>query len=182
MPATVLNAGTGDQGTYQASTHNFLDHACAACISRADLTVSSPEARLAAVLGVSLETLRPYLLEPKPLPDDLLAAAALTAEERADASRTAGRDLLQQFCDKLQLPDGGPAVSAPMLSAAAGVLLAAQIARHVRPQSPARPGQVARTSILTGPHSRWLQHREKTPGCHCADPLYRQHYQRRWPK
>lgn len=181
MPATVLNAGTGDQGTYQASTHNYLDRACAACISRADLSVSSPESRLTVLLGIPFETLRPLLRNSDPLPEAILAAATLTAEERAEAARIPARDLLQRFCDKLQLPDGGPAVSAPMLSAAAGVLLAAHIARHAHPQSPAQPGQVVRTSILTGPHSRWLQHREKTPGCHCTDPIYTQHYQKRWP-
>ena len=52
MPRIVLNAGTGDQGGYQASAHNFLDGACLACISRADKTVSGPEASLAARLGI----------------------------------------------------------------------------------------------------------------------------------
>jgi hypothetical protein len=127
MPAILLNAGTGDLGTYQASAHNFLDHACAACISRADLSVSSPEARLAARLELPLQALRPFLHRPEPLPSAILATARLSPDERAATALIPGRDLLQQFCDKLQLPDSGPAVSVPMLSAAAGVLLAAQI-------------------------------------------------------
>jgi hypothetical protein len=147
MPAILLNAGTGDLGTYQASAHNFLDHACAACISRADLSVSSPEARLAARLELPLQALRPFLHRPEPLPSAILATARLSPDERAATALIPGRDLLQQFCDKLQLPDSGPAVSVPMLSAAAGVLLAAQIARHACSGSTTQHGQVVRTSI-----------------------------------
>lgn len=110
MPAILLNAGTGDLGTYQASAHNFLDHACAACISRADLSVSSPEARLATLLGLPLQALRPFLHRPEPPPQRNPCHGPAQPDERAATALIPGRDLLQQFCDKLQLPES-PGVS-----------------------------------------------------------------------
>jgi hypothetical protein len=181
MPAMVLNAGTGDRGEYQASRHDFIDGACLACIARADKTVSGPEAALAARLGLPLDTLRPLLRSPAPLPADLLARSRLLELERAEIANVAGRDLLQRFCDRLRLDDDGPAVSAPMLSAAAGVLLAVEMVKLSQPGAPSAPGQVVRTTILTGPHQRWSSTRGKTPGCHCEEAVYRQHYLNRWP-
>jgi hypothetical protein len=180
MPATVLNAGTGDHGTYQSSVHNFLDGACLACISRADMAVSGPESSLAARLGIPHQTLRPLLRRPDPLPAAILAQARLTDQERSEISVILGRDLLRRFCDELSLQDDGPAVSAPMLSAAAGVLLAVDMTKHGQPCPPTGHGRVVRTNILAGPHSHWRSERGKTPFCHCADPLYRQHYRTRW--
>jgi hypothetical protein len=98
-----------------------------------------------------------------------------------EIAAVAGRDLLQRFCDRLRLDDGGPAVSAPMLSAAAGVLLAVAMVKLSQPGAPPAPGQVIRTTILTGPYTRWSSTRGKTPGCHCEEEVYRQHYLKRWP-
>ena len=52
--------------------------------------------------------------------------ARLTEHERAEMAHLPGRRLMQRFCDELLLADDGPAISAPMLSAAAGVLLAVE--------------------------------------------------------
>lgn len=180
MPKTIVNAGTGDQGEYQASTHDFVNGACLACISRADKTISSPEASLAARLGIPQEALKPLLSSTSPLPSHLLAAARLTDQERSEIAHLPGRRLLQRFCDDLQLADYGPAVSAPMLSAAAGVLLAVEMAKSSQPESPGAPGRVARTSILTGPHAHWANQRAKTASCQCTDAVYQQHYRSRW--
>ena len=181
MPRIVLNAGTGDQGGYQASGHNFTDGACLACISRAGKTVSSPEASLALRLGIPPETLRPLLRSTDPLPSHVLAMARLTEHERAEIADLPGRRLLQRFCDELLLADNGPAVSAPMLSAAAGVLLAVEIAKHSHDGAPGAPGRVVRTSILTGPHDRWYSQRHKTADCQCIEAVYQNHYKSRWP-
>ena len=182
MPRIVLNAGTGDQGGYQASAHNFIDGACLACISRADKAVSGPEASLAVRLGIPLETLRPLLHSTDPLPDHVLAMARLTDHERAEIAHLPGRRLLQRFCDELLLADGGPAVSAPMLSAAAGVLLAVEIAKHRQDGAPGASGHVVRTSILTGPHDRWHSQRHKTGDCQCTETVYQNNYKLRWPE
>jgi len=122
----------------------------------------------------------PMLNSADPLPDHILAAARLTDQERAELTHIAGRRLLQRFCDDLLLADNTPAVSAPMLSAAAGVLLAAEMAKHGLPGAPGAPGRVVRTSILTGPHDAWYMQRGKTAGCHCTDAVYQQHYRSRW--
>jgi len=181
MPRIVLNAGTGDQGGYQASGHNFLDGACLACISRADKAVSGPEVSLAVRLGIPLETLRPLLNSTDPLPNHVLAITRLTEHERAGIAHLPGRRLLRRFCDELLLADDGPAVSAPMLSAAAGVLLAVEIAKQSLGGAPSAPGRVIRTSILTGPHDRWYNQRHKTADCQCTETVYRNHYKSRWP-
>ncbi len=181
MPKTIVNAGTGNHGEYQSSTHDFLYGACLACISRADKTVAGPEAGLAARLGIPEEVLKPLLSSTFPIPSGILAAARLTDQERAQIAQLPGRRLLQRFCDDLILADNEPAVSAPMLSAAAGVLLAVEMAKNVLPESPGAPGRVVRTSILTGPHEHWSSQRAKTASCQCTEPVYQQHYRSRWP-
>jgi hypothetical protein len=181
MPATIINAGTGDRGEYQASRHNFLDDCCLSCIAQADKATSGPDASLARRLGLPLDTLRPLLRSSAPLPADVLARSGLTGSERAEVASVAGRDLLQRYCDRLRLDDDGPAVSAPMLSAAAGTLLAVEMVKLSQEGAPSVPGQVVRTTILAGPHERWSSTRGKTPGCHCEEDVYRQHYHRRWP-
>ena len=79
------------------------------------------------------------------------------------------------------LADDGPAVSVPMLSAAAGVLLAVEIAKHSYDGAPGAPGHLVRTSILTGPHHRWYSQRHKTADCQCTEAVYQNHYKSRWP-
>ena len=181
MPRTIVNAGTGNQGEYQASTHGFLNGACLACISRADKTASGPEASLAARLGIPQEALKPLLSSINPLPSHILEAARLTDQERTEIAHIPGRRVMQRFCDDLILTDSEPAVSAPMLSAAAGVLLAVEMARNSQLDVPGPAGRVVRTSILTGPHKHWYSQRGKTANCRCTDTVYQQHYRSHWP-
>lgn len=181
MPRVILNAGTGDHGEYQVSRHNFLTDAGLCCIARADKHVSSPEEALAARFGIALHELAPHLRSASPLPEILLTRATLNESERSDLTNVRGRDLLQKFCGSLNLQDDGPAVSAPMISAAGGVLLAAELAKHATPDRVAlREGQVALANILIGPHARWVSTRAKHPECACDDPLYRSHYRDKW--
>src|SRR5919106_5415356 len=85
---------------------------------------------------------------------------------------------LKHVCGTIRPMAAGPAVSAPMLSAAPGVLLASELARLALGQE--APGSVTMTSILTGPHSRWTFLRQKTADCACSDELYRRHYRSKW--
>lgn len=180
MPALILNAGTGDTGEYRITQHNLLDRACLACISHADQSVSGPDHALAQRLGIPLTDLQPYLHSRDPLPTSLASKLNVSEEEREQVSATPARDLAQHFCASLQL-DEGPAVSIPMLSAAAGVLLAVELVKYSLPDVPHAPGQIIRTNILSGPHSRWRSDRSKTANCECSDPLYRDYYRNRWP-
>lgn len=179
MPRVILNAGTGDHGEYQVSRHDFLSGAGLCCIARADKLVASPEEALAARLEIPVDELTPHLHSDDPLPDALLAS--LTENDRAGLRDVCGRDLLQKFCGSLMLPNNGPAVSAPMISAAAGVLLAAELIKH---QAPGRAalcnGQVALANILIGPHPRWVASRTKHPNCACCDPIYSAFYRDCW--
>jgi len=181
MPRVILNTGTGDHGEYQVSRHDFLTGAALCCIARADKRVRGPEEALAVRLGIPLRQLTSHLRSPRPLPHPLLSRATLTQSERRDLADVRGCDILQRFCGSLKLDDG-PAVSAPMISAAAGVLLAAELAKHGIPSRTALlNGQVALANILIGPHPRWVTARAKHPECTCLDPLYRSHYSIRWP-
>jgi hypothetical protein len=182
LPQVIVNAGTGDHGEYQVSRHNFITGAGLCCIARGDKLFDSPEQALAARLGVPLLDLAPYLHGGRPLPQTLFANSALTETERKELVGVRGRDLLQHFCGHLTPEDQGPAVSAPMISAAAGVLLAAELVKHSAPTRVAlRHGQAALANILLGPHARWAAAREKYPGCPCTDPVYRDSYLQKWP-
>lgn len=178
MPAWIINAGTGDTGEYQTTQHNFIDHACLACISHADETAVGPEHALARRLGLAIEDLQPHLNSREPLPEELLARVDLLAQEREDIQEVPARNLIEHFCATLR-PDAGPAVSIPMLSTAAGVLLAAELTKSASGERPS-PGRVVRTNILTGPHRRWYSTRAKSTECFCNDPIYRDYYAERW--
>lgn len=180
MPALILNAGTGDTGEYRITQHNFLDRACLACISHADQSVSGPDHALSLRLGIPLADLQPHLHNRDPLPTSVTSKLALSEEEREQICKIPARDLAQHFCASLNLEDG-PAVSIPMLSAAAGVLLAAELVKSCLPDAQHTPGQIIRTNILSGPHSRWKSNRGKTANCECTDPLYQAYYRSRWP-
>ncbi len=180
MPRLILNGGTNDAGFYQVTTHDFLTEACLRCIARGDLTSAGPEESLARRLGIPLHILRPYLERDAPLPRNLLDG--LKPDERRVLDGVRGRDVARVACGYLRPRPSEPAVSAPMLSAAPGALLAAEMVKHAmrasEPISPAR--NVVATSILTGPHGRWLIGRRKRAGCECQDPIYRSFYANRW--
>jgi hypothetical protein len=181
MPRAIVNAGTGDHGEYQVSRHNLITGACLCCIARADKRFDSPEQALAGRMGIPLQELEPHLNSGRPLSAALLARTALTEKERTDLADIGGRDLMQHFCGSLALGNHGPAVSAPMISAAAGALLAAELVKQSAPGRIALlDGQVALANILRGPHNRWAAARLKYPECPCTDPLYRAHYLYKW--
>jgi hypothetical protein len=180
MPRLILNGGTSDSGFYQVTSHDFLTEACLGCISRADLQSASAEESLARRLGVQLGELQPHLDSAEPLPCWLLAQ--LSPVDAGQLRGVPGREVARVACGHLRpLPDE-LAHSAPMLSAAPGILLAAEIVKRLMvayaPLS-AMTNMVA-TSILNGPHQRWALQRHKSSDCTCQDPAYRAFYQRRW--
>ena len=180
MPRLVLNGGTSDAGFYQVTSHDFITEACLGCIARADLHSGGPDESLARRLRIPLGELRPHLGSSAPLPDELLARVA--AEDRELLRGVAGRDVARVACGHLRpLPDE-PAVSAPMLSAAPGVLLAAELVkRRMGAEAPLSPRtNMVATSILTGPHERWARCIHKRTDCTCQDPAYRAFYRSRW--
>jgi hypothetical protein len=180
MPQWVLNGGTADTGFYQVTSHDFLTDACLGCIAHGDQVSSGAEHSAARRLGLPLERLRGLIERDHPLPDDVLAR--LSAEDAARLRGKSGRAILRIACGELApLPDV-PAVSAPMLSAAPGIVLGAEIAKWGTSGRLALcpPQNALNTSILSGPHKRWLWRRAKRPECTCTDEAYRAFYRRRW--
>jgi hypothetical protein len=181
MPRWLLNGGTNDEGMYLVSRHDFLHEACLSCVARSDLIDHSPQAAAARRLGLPEDEVVPYLDSSDPLPPSAIAnASRLTQAERAELSRVPGRDLVRHVCGVLRPTTTAPAVSAPMLSAAPGVLLAAELVRLRLGQ--ALSPSLTMASILAGPHRRWTFARRKMPGCVCTDAPYRDHFVRKWPE
>jgi len=181
LPRTVLNGGTNDGGLYLVSSHDFLTNACLGCVARSDQVDASPLAGAARRLGLETSDLLPYLDSNDPLPAELIERMTVDDEISEALKSVGGKDLLERVCGSVQVGDSGPALSAPMLSAAPGVLLASELA--IRSMMPSRrtPGTVTMTSILSGPHARWSRVRLKVPDCSCNDGVYRDFYQRKWP-
>jgi hypothetical protein len=179
MPARILNAGTSDDGLYRVSAHDLLDGACLACISRSDKRYGGLLEAVAAHIGLLPEDLAPYARSDDPLPPDVIGRATVDDETRDLLMAVPGREFLEVVCARIQVPGAGPAVSAPMLSAAPGVLLATSIVKEALGAG-ARSGTDVRTSVLSGPHPRWIVRWEQLGSCECMDPLYRAHYRSKW--
>jgi len=182
LPRAILNAGTSDDGIYQVTFHDFLNGACLGCIARADLRSTGPEDSVAKRLGIPLEDLRPHLESSDPLPSELLARAKLQPDERELLADTPGRQLVRRVCADLRVTPTGPAVSAPMLSAAPGVLLAAEAVKHTVGSGLRLSGATnsLMASILRGPHHHWLRARAKQTDCECAESAYIARFRHKW--
>lgn len=179
MPRWLLNAGTSDDGLYRLTSHDFEHAACARCVSRADLRYPSLLESIAARLGVAASDIAPFSRSRDPLPPSLIARFNVDPSVRELLATVPGRDFLEIACGHLRVAAPEPAVSAPMLSAAPGVLLAASIVKGSI-GAPDPPGLDLRTSVLSGPHARWSRTLAKRSDCECSDPLYVEHYRRKW--
>ncbi len=134
--------------------------------------LGDPLATTARCLGISATLLNAVVADNPPLPEHVLNALSL--DDREQLRGVQGGDLVARVCAQLRPLPAEPAVSAPMLSAAPGVLLAGDLAQHVM------GGDVHLTSaanmvgknVLNGPHPRWLTTILKRPGCECLDPRY----------
>lgn len=85
-------------------------------------------------------------------------------------------------CGEFSPTPDQPALSMPALSAAPGVLLAAELVKeHIggAPSLSSERNHLA-ASILAGPHTNWSTSRGKRPDCACTDRAYRDFYGRRW--
>lgn len=182
MPRLILNAGNSDSGIYRVTRHDFLNGACARCVSRADQHSRGPEESAARRLGLRVEDVMPYLLANQPLPEELLARATITSEERDQLRGRKAKEAFGIVCGTFSPLPELPALSMPALSASPGVLLAAELVKSRMGAGvplDARRGMLA-TGLFSGPHPRWLSARGKRLGCECTDAIYRQAYRDRW--
>lgn len=179
MPRLILNSGTGDNGEYRITRHDFLNGPCLACISRGDERARSLEENLAQFLGLPVDELVPYLRSPDPLPDALVERTSAESEVRERLRKIPARRLGQEFCDDLAVADG-EAVSAPTLSAKPGVMLAGEIVKYaLGVGTTLETANIVRGGVLRGPHRHWPMRLEKREDCICTDEIYRRHYERR---
>lgn len=179
MPRAIVNAGTGEDGIYRMSAHNFPDGACLGCISRADRKYATALEATAAAVGLGPAELAPYIANQETLPQELIARMRVDESTRELLLATPGREFLRVACDRVAVSPDEPAVSAPMLSAAPGVLLAAEVMKTAL-GAPESGGTEVRTSILTGPHRSWKRQRAKLSSCECTDPAYVDYYDEKW--
>lgn len=182
LPRLLLNAGNADTGLYRVTRHDFIEGACLACISHGDGRSSGAEESAARRLGLSLADVRPFLENNTPFPSDLLGRASLTDAERHRLRGKRARTALGIVCGEFSPAPDQPALSAPTLAAAPGVLLAVEFVKHVIGDAPSlgRGGNHLAASILAGPHRRWSSVMSKLPSCSCQDDVYRSFYARKW--
>lgn len=182
LPRLLLSGGTADDGVYQVSRHDFLDRACAGCICRADMVDNSPIASAARHLGLTEAELAPLLENERPLPKEVINRLAIGDEAKGALTEVRGRDLLQAVCGAIQIGPVGPALSAPTLAAAPGVLVAAELVKErLGAAGPLNARwNTLMTSVLSGPHERWVRDRGKRPGCECTDEAYISYYKAKW--
>jgi hypothetical protein len=179
MPRYVLNAGTSDDGLYRLTAHDFANGACLACVSRGDRRFAGIVESVAAALGIEPGDIAPHVRSYDPLPPSIIERLAVEPDLRRLLATVPGREFLEAACAHLTLSPAEPAVSAPMLSAAPGVLLAASIVKGFVSRRE-RGGLDVRTSILTGPHQRWARDLAKRTNCECSDPVYSDHHRQKW--
>lgn len=180
MPQFILNAATSDTGYFRVTYHDFLTAACLRCVTPSGTILGGAAATATRRLGITTALLNDIINANIPLPDDVLHA--LSPKDREQLRGVPGADLVATVCARLQPFPDEPAVSAPMLSALPGVLLAGEVVKHSMgsnvPLSPAL--NVVGANVLKGPHQGWLTTLNKRPGCECLDPPYRQYYTRKW--
>lgn len=184
LPRLLLNAGNADTGLYRVTRHEFLDGACLACVSHGDGRASGPEDSAARRLGIARTDLQLYLDANVPLPEDLLVRASISENERDRLRGKRARVALGIVCGEFSPVPEQPALSTPALSAAPGVLLAAELVKERLGGAPSlsREQNHLSASVLAGPHARWSDWRGKRPGCPCRDEAYRDFYAGRWLK
>lgn len=179
MPRLILNGGTGDNGEYRISRHDFLDGACLTCISHGDERARSLEDNLAQFLGIPVDVLEPHIHSREPLPEALIERTSAGSDVQARLREIPARRLGQEFCDDLAVAES-EAVSAPALSATPGVMLAGEIVKYaLGVGTTLGTSNIVQGGVLSGPHRRWPMRLEKREGCICTDDVYRRHYERR---
>jgi hypothetical protein len=182
LPRVVLAGGTGDNGTYQVARHSFIEGACACCLWRGDLTDTSPLDGVARALGVERPLLEPHVADSEPLPPEVILRIP-DESIRESIKSVPGCQLVEHVCATIRLDPAAPAVSAPMLAAAPGIILAVELIKErLGALTPLRTSANTLTaSTLGGPHERWVLERGKRPLCECTDEFYVGHYRRKWP-
>jgi hypothetical protein len=95
----------------------------------------------------------------------ILAHLTVAPDELEILRRPPGHMLVRVVCGQFRPAPGQPAVSAPMLSATPGALLAAEIVKAALhgpgPLSPS--ANMVETDIVSGPHHWWCTRRGKQP-------------------
>lgn len=183
FPRLILNAGNADTGLYRVTRHDFINGACLRCISRGDERSHGPEESAARRLGLDLSDILPFLEGDDPLPDQLLARAVITDEERDRIRGLRAHQALGVVCGQFAALPDLPALSMPALAAAPGVLVASELVKarlQVTAPSLDAANNTVSAGVLLGPHPRWISHRAKQPGCECNEQVYRAAHGRTW--
>lgn len=182
LPRRVINAATGGT-TLTISTHGFADgKACLHCLYMPDLNRASPEETMAAHMGLSPDLVRELVQTNAPVGEELvLQIEGKLGVKRGTWACRVGLPIssfyVKAVCGDadIRLPIANVIAPLSFISAAAGILLAAELVKSSHPQL----GKWAldnyfRVDMLHPPSPAFRGVRRQDPSgkCICHDPDY----------
>ena len=182
LPRRIINAATGGTAV-TLSTHGFADgKACLHCLYMPKANQSSPEELMASDMGLSADIVRKLVVANTPLDDHLVAQIERNrgvdpATWSSYVGLPIGSFYVKAVCGdaEIRLPTANVIAPLPFISAAAGVLLAAELLKTSHPEL----GSYAldnyfRVDTFSQPNPAFRRTRPPDPSqqCICQDPDY----------
>jgi hypothetical protein len=190
LPKRVINAATGD-GNVTISCHGFADgKACLHCLYLPQPEEMTTERRLAIDLGLGQEEVRVLLLDNSPIGLDITRRVERHLGKPEGTFDHFAENRIQSFyqravCGEARLPIAGGTLISPLpfISAAAGVLMAAELVKHCSAElSVWRLDNYFRADLFSAPNPAFRLTRLPSPSgtCICQSEdfqtVYRQKY------
>ena len=191
LPRRVINAATGGT-TLTISTHGFADgKACLHCLYLLEPNEASHEDIMAADMGLSAERVRSLVETNAPVDADLVAQIERTRGKVPGTwASYVGLPIDSVYgkavCGDAEIQTATTNVIAPLsfISAAAGILLAAELIKSGHPDlAKWRLANYFRVNTLRQPNPAFRSSRlpDASGRCICADPFYVDVYAEKYP-
>ena len=182
LPRRIINAATGGT-TVTLSTHGFADgKACLHCLYPLKLNQASPEEIMAADMGLPLDTFRRLVETNEPVDRDLVAqieqhSGVAPGTWAAHVGSPIHSFYVKAVCGDaiISLPAANVIAPLPFISAAAGILLAAELTKTGHGELSAYAlDNYFRVDTLKQPQPafRWTRPQDSSGTCICRDLDY----------
>ena len=182
LPRRIINAATGGT-TVTLSTHGFADgKACLHCLYLLESNQASPEEIMTADMGLPLDTFRRLVETNEPVDRDLVAQierhrGAAPGMWAAHVGSPIHSFYVKAFCGGavISLPAANVIAPLPFISAAAGILLAAELTKTGHAELGAYAlDNYFRVDTLKQPQPgfRWTRPQDSSGTCICRDSDY----------